>query len=224
VLYIGLSTAYAIHLCLRYLELRRQGRAHHEAIREAAGDVGAALVLCAITTAVGFYAFIPTAYTGVSELGLISGTGMFISLLANLVLLPAVLRLLPLSAARIGMVAERGPVGTWLLDAPIRYRYTIGIGAAVIGTISVLLLSKVRFDTDPMNLRDPGTESVATYHELLAESDHSPLTLTILAPTGDDAREQSGRTGGSGRQTRHPRRDRPAAGTGTRRRRSAGAP
>ena len=39
----------------------------------------------------GFYSFIPTPFKGVSELGIISGTGMFISLFVSVTLLPALL-------------------------------------------------------------------------------------------------------------------------------------
>jgi hopanoid biosynthesis associated RND transporter like protein HpnN len=90
-LYIGLGVDYAVHYCLRYGELFRQGFEDKEAARIAASDVGASLVLCAITTGVGFAAFIPTEFSGVSELGIISGAGMFISLAASLTALPALL-------------------------------------------------------------------------------------------------------------------------------------
>ena len=97
VLYIGLGVDYAIHLSLRYRELVRLGAAHGEALDTAAGDTGASLVLCAVTTGLAFYAFVPTEFAGVSELGIISGTGMFVSLAATLTVLPAILALMPLS-------------------------------------------------------------------------------------------------------------------------------
>ena len=100
VLYIGLGVDYAIHLSLRYRELVRRGAAHGEALDTAAGDTGASLVLCAVTTGLAFYAFVPTEFAGVSELGIISGTGMFVSLAATLTVLPAILTLMPLPPRR----------------------------------------------------------------------------------------------------------------------------
>ena len=38
------------------------------------------LAVASLTTAAGFLAFVPTAYSGVSELGLIAGVGMLIAL------------------------------------------------------------------------------------------------------------------------------------------------
>ena len=43
------------------------------ALRETARDVGTSLVLSATTTAIGFFAFVPTEFVGVAELGVISG-------------------------------------------------------------------------------------------------------------------------------------------------------
>ena len=42
------------------------------------------LLLCAGTTSIGLYAFIPTDYKGVSELGLLAGTSLFICLVSDL--------------------------------------------------------------------------------------------------------------------------------------------
>ncbi|MAE93243.1 MAG: hopanoid biosynthesis-associated RND transporter HpnN, partial [Deltaproteobacteria bacterium] len=102
VLFIGLGVDFAIHLGLHVLEERRRGRDHEASFVAAVQQVGPALVLCSVSTAIGFFAFVPTDYKGVAELGLISGTGMFVILTLTLTLLPALLtRLLP-----IGPVAD----------------------------------------------------------------------------------------------------------------------
>jgi len=95
VLYIGLGFDYCIHLCLRYRELREQDTPHAPALEQAVSDVGSSLVLCAITSSVGFFAFYPTTFKGVSELGFISGSGMWIALFLSLSLLPVLLTLWP---------------------------------------------------------------------------------------------------------------------------------
>ncbi len=187
VLYIGLSVDYTIHFCLRYKELIQQSTSHASALQQAASDVGSSLVLCSITTAIGFYAFIPTVFEGVAELGLISGTGMFISLIANLTLLPALLSLMPLSAKGLGSKSERKRVVAEFLALPTMHARSIRIGALLLGVGAVLLLPYVTFDNNPMNLRDPDSESVIAFRELLAQSRNSPWTLTVLAATREDA-------------------------------------
>jgi hopanoid biosynthesis associated RND transporter like protein HpnN len=180
VLYIGLSVDYAIHFCLRYKELIDQGDTRPAALQQTAQDVGSSLVLCSVTTAIGFYAFIPTVFEGVAELGLISGTGMFISLIANLTVLPALLNLMPLTsdATSSGQVTNR--FGAMLLSLPSRRARTISVAALLLGLGAIPLLPYITFENNPMNLRDPKSESVVTFTELLAQG-KSPWTLTVLA-------------------------------------------
>jgi hopanoid biosynthesis associated RND transporter like protein HpnN len=138
-------------------------------------------VLCAITTAIGFYVFVPTDYRAVAELGLISGTGMLISLFCSLTVLPALLSL-----------TWRSDVGSeWrgarlfarvLITLATRYPRPVRLGAAVAGVASLLLLPYARFDHNVVTMRDPSTESVRTFDDLLSESDTSPWTIDVLEP------------------------------------------
>ena len=99
VLFIGLSVDFGIHFALRYKEESLAGVPHAAATARAAEGVGGALTLCAVAAAIGFFSFVPTSYRGMSELGIISGAGMFIALGANLTVLPALLTLMPLRPA-----------------------------------------------------------------------------------------------------------------------------
>ena len=51
--------------------------------KQIAAQEGAALTFLAVAIAAAFLAFVPTAYVGLSELGLIAGAGMFIALTAT---------------------------------------------------------------------------------------------------------------------------------------------
>ncbi|MCG6868515.1 MAG: MMPL family transporter [Gammaproteobacteria bacterium] len=184
VLYIGLGVDFAIHLCLRHQELRGQGSDNVAAIETAARDVGWSLLLCALSTAVGFYAFIPTAYSGVSELGLISGTGMLISLVTSLTLLPALLCIRPFTAPRRVSAKTSPPAPAWGGLATFPYRHSRGArwGALVLAAVGVATLPFAKFDHHPINLRDPTTESVSTFIDLVRTADRPPWNITILAP------------------------------------------
>ena len=70
VLFIGLGIDYSIQFSLRCRESIAQGRTKNEALRSSFNEVGNALVLCTATTAMGFYAFVPTSYVNVQSLGL----------------------------------------------------------------------------------------------------------------------------------------------------------
>jgi uncharacterized protein len=190
VLYIGLGIDFIIHMSLRLRELTVQGLTLDEALVESARSVGSSLLICAVTTAAGFYAFIPTPFQGVSELGLISGTGMFVSLFASLTLLPALASLiLPWSrgrdparwfGARVGQPVTRRP------------RFVL-LAAGLVLVASIAVLPGLRFDSNPVHLRDPGTESVRTLTELAEGSEAAMLQLVAIAPDQGTAVAWAGR-------------------------------
>jgi hopanoid biosynthesis associated RND transporter like protein HpnN len=185
VLFIGLGVDFGIHLCVRYRELLARGREHTEALVETARDVGSSITLCAMTTAIGFFAFVPTEFVGVAELGLISGAGMFISLFCNVTLLPALLSLPPVPSGR-GAGGLRWSSGG-LIDLPVRFPRTIRATALVLGLGSIFLLPQARFDNNPLRVRDPSSESVRTFAELLERGTSSPWSLNAVAPSLESA-------------------------------------
>lgn len=194
-LYVGLGLDYALYLCMQYRELLAQGVRHEEALARAAGDVGGFMLVCAATTSLGFFAFVPTPFTGIAELGVISGAGMFISLALSLTLLPALISLMPPDASRI----QLRPVGDgWLgriLSWPYAYARQIWVGSALLACGALLLLPQARFDYDPINLRDPAAESVATFRDLVKDPNIPTLTLSAVAPDAQSARELSQKLG-----------------------------
>jgi hopanoid biosynthesis associated RND transporter like protein HpnN len=189
VLYIGLGIDYAIHLCLRYRELRLLGEGSDYALQHAVRQIGASLTLSAVTTAACFYAFIPTDFAGVSELGVIGGTGMFVSLVTTLTLLPAILHILPM---RTGDAERRARAPRGL---PHAGRFVQRVARPILGVagaltlVSFALAPRARFNHNPLDLRDPDTESVLAYRLLLADTVAKPLTISILRPDPETARE-----------------------------------
>ena len=178
VLYIGLGVDFAIHYCLRYREHLSGGEDRQRALEKTSVNIGGSLFLCAVSTAIGFFAFIPTDYTGVAELGWISGFGMFISFVVTLTVIPALLSLLPIKPG-----ADR-PVGGWRL-VELHPGKLLG-GASFLALASALLLAGIRFDHNPLNLHDQDGAALTTFRQLLAENDLTPWTAIMIA---DDAAE-----------------------------------
>ncbi|MCH7929634.1 MAG: MMPL family transporter [Proteobacteria bacterium] len=178
VLFIGLSVDFGIHFALRYKEEVLAGAPHAAAMARAAEGVGGALTLCAVAAAIGFLSFVPTSYRGMSELGIISGAGMFIALAANLTVLPALLTLMPLRP-----VAASRPMRSGDRVQPFVERHFRAIlyGALALGVAAVVCLPFAWFDDDPMNLRDPEAESVSALLDLVDDPQVHPYDVTILA-------------------------------------------
>ncbi|MDP6516904.1 MAG: MMPL family transporter [Alphaproteobacteria bacterium] len=188
VLFVSLGIDFSIHLCLHIRELTESGHGGRDAVAAAVRAVGGALALCALATAIGFYAFIPTDYSGVSELGLIAGSGMFIALIANLTVLPALLSLWPpparTSRARRGVIET----ATALLEAwPERHWRSVCIGALILAVGSAVLVPQVRFDFNPINLQDPDADSVRVVRRLMAEGDRGLWAAGVRVPDAETA-------------------------------------
>lgn len=192
VMYIGIGADYAIYLCLRYRELSASSRSHKAALKRAVRHVGGSLEIGTLTTAIGFFCFIPTSYRGVAELGIISGAGMFISLFVTLLILPAYLGLRRPLAYRGHEAAKEGRMSrlaAHILGYPIRHSRTVLIVVALLGLASTIELRNSHFDHNPLNLQDPTSESVQTFRELLKDAGQSPWSLVVLAQ--DEAESES---------------------------------
>ena len=189
VLYIGLGVDFAIHLCLRFRELVLEGKPKDEALVGSIVVIGPSLAMCALSTAIGFYSFIPTAYAGVSELGLISGTGMFISLLINLTVLPALLKIM-ISSRGLAEMRGRGQPGLTRGKSFVsrQGRWIRWTSLFLFGG-SFFLLLKIEFEFDPIKLRDPSTESVSTLIDIIESSDRHPSSIIVLGSDNESTRE-----------------------------------
>jgi uncharacterized protein len=192
VLFVGLGIDYSIQFCLRYRELIGSGTVQRDSILTTAKGVGRALFLSCVTTAIGFYSFLPTAYAGVAELGLISGTGMFISFFANLTVLPALLTLFPVKQEKISTVAFT----KFFLNVPYTYSRQIVIGALVLGLGAVFLLPMVYFDYNPLNLYNQTSEPIITVKELFKNPEAPPWTASVLVRGTSETRKLAERLSG----------------------------
>ena len=192
VLFIGLSVDFGIHFVLRVQEAQARGRVPDAALAEAAAVLGRPLLLCALSSALAFFAFFPTAYRGLSELGVIAGGGMFIALFLNLTLLPALMRLYPAAAgeAHLGPVAAAGAA---LQRRAARYARALAAFGLVLAALAVIALPQARFDDDPLNLRDPSSPSVAVLLDLLDDPRVSPYSAQVLSGDLAAARELEAR-------------------------------
>jgi hopanoid biosynthesis associated RND transporter like protein HpnN len=186
VLFIGLGIDYSIQYCLRYKELIRAGFAHAHAIQHTMGETGNALLLCTVTTAIGFYAFVPTVYTGASELGLISGTGMFINYFVNMTVLPALLHVWRPTFSTDCMYCPT--FKTAVTSLPNRFPKTVMVFTTALFLGGVVLLPRVYFDYNPLNLNNPRSESVLTAKELFDNPETSPWTISILLDSDANAK------------------------------------
>ncbi len=180
VLFVGLGVDFGIQFSVRYRAERHAINDLRKSLLETGRYVAAPLTLAACATAAGFFSFLPTDYRGLSELGLIAGFGMLIAFASSVTLLPALLYLFK-------PPGEPEPLGyPWL--APVdnflaRHRIAILSITLLVIVGGLPLLYWLRFDFNPINLRSPKVESVATYLELKNDPQSNTNSIQVLAPS-----------------------------------------
>ncbi len=183
-LFVGLGVDFGIQICVRYNAERVTGLAPAPALQAAATALGAPLLLAAGAVFLGFGAFLPTAYIGIAELGVIAGLGMVIALLFSVTLLPALVLLLRPGAPRreVGF-AQFAPADSFLERR--RKAVLWAFGASMV--VSIALLPWVVFDFNPLHLRDPKAPSMQALTDLTRDPDRTPNTIDVLAPNAQVA-------------------------------------
>jgi uncharacterized protein len=192
VLFIGLAVDFSIQFSVRYRDQRHRLGDFPAALRGAAETIGPSLVLAAGATAIGFLSFVPTRYTGIQALGWIAGGGMIIAIALNFLLLPALLTLLrPRGEPEPIGFRRAAPLDHWLIE---RRRWVIAT-ATLLAIGGVALSPLISFDFDPLNLKNPKSESVSTARDLMNDPMTTPYTAEILAPSLKDAEALAERVG-----------------------------
>ena len=179
-LFVGLGIDFGIQFTVRFRSEFIPGVSPRDALIASGAGMGKSLTLAAAAIAVGFLAFAPTAYVGVSQLGVIAGLGMFIALALNLTLLPALIYLL---GAPHGAATHEGAF-LRQLDAVILGRRRLVIGVAVAaGLVCAASLPWLTFDFNTLHLKSAKVESVSTLLDLMSDPRQSPNTVEIVTPS-----------------------------------------
>ena len=181
VLFVGIAVDFGIQFITAYRAARFESDDPAAAVLAAAGAMAVPLSLAAIATAVGFLSFLPTAYTGVSQLGLIAGGGMLIALVVDFTVLPALLALLKPPPEREPVGLKLAAVDGWLQ----RNARVVVWGAGLVALLGVVLLPVLALDFDPLHLQDPKAEAVSTFLDLARDPDAGVYAIETLAPSVD---------------------------------------
>ena len=186
VLFVGLGVDFGIQFSVRYRSERFKNEDLALALESAASRCAVPLSLAAMATAAGFLCFLPTDYKGISELGKIAGAGMLIAFITSITALPAMLKLLH-------PPGESEPVGYAFL-APVdefleRHRVIIVVGTLLLVVAGLPLLYFMKFDFNPINLRNPKAESIATFLDLRKDPNTGANAVNVLTTSEAEAKK-----------------------------------
>ncbi|WP_321929734.1 hopanoid transporter HpnN [Paraburkholderia guartelaensis] len=171
VLFVGLGVDFGVQFTVRFREEHYKDGRIPASLVNTANTLGERLRLAALAVAVSFFSFIPTAYRGVSELGEIAGVGMIVACLTSVTLLPALIGVLQPGREKASPGFRHLAEADDFLDK--HRKAMLALAAVAILGASPLLLH-LRFDFNPLHLKDPHTESMAT---LLALKDSPEMGI-----------------------------------------------
>jgi hopanoid biosynthesis associated RND transporter like protein HpnN len=186
VLFVGLGVDFGIQFSVRYRSERFKNDDLPLALEKAAERSAVPLSLAAMATAAGFLCFLPTDYKGISELGKIAGAGMLVAFLTSITVLPALLKML-------NPPGEGEPVGYAFL-APVdhfleKHRVVIIVGTLLVAVAGLPLLYFMKFDFNPINLRNSKVESIATFLDLRKDPNTGANAINVMTNSEADAKK-----------------------------------
>tara|TARA_B100000315_G_scaffold228270_1_gene236852 strand:- start:989 stop:2620 length:1632 start_codon:yes stop_codon:yes gene_type:complete len=177
VMFFGLSVDFAIHFSLRYQEAVNIGVVSpRAALGTATRSVGGAIAICTLTTALGFLGFVPTAYKGLADLGIISAGGMFIAAFLAFTLLPAFYTL----CGRIRSHKTDLPSSEKFVVLLVTNRSVVVGAIALLSVGALMFAARAEFDYSVLALKDENAESMVALRRLQSEKLATDYVLHVL--------------------------------------------
>lgn len=181
---IGLGVDFGIHYVTRYLQLREQRQTCEEALLNASYRSGPGILAAGVTTSIAFFAAALTQFTGIVELGIISGGGVMLAALAALVMLPAVILLSDRNRPHVAIA--RPLAFDRAMCLPLRTPVATMIAAVGFVAFCALGLQHLQFDHNLLHMQPLGLESVRLEQHLLDESDQSVWYALSIADSPEE--------------------------------------
>ena len=184
ILFVGIAVDFAIQFAVRFREVRRGQPEIVAALALTGARAGRQVLVAAAATAAGFLAFVPTAFRGVAELGLIAGAGMLIAFLCTVTFLPALLRL----CRPRGETGEIGFARAAPADRVLAHlRIPVLAASATMFAAGAVLTPRLVFDSNTLHTKDQNSEAVRTLMRLLDSPVTNPFTVDIMRPSVAEA-------------------------------------
>jgi predicted RND superfamily exporter protein len=190
-LLIGLGIDFVIVSYGRYVEERSNGASVQDALMTMNGQTGRSVISGAVTTTATFWAFAPTAFVGLRQMGFLTGTGILFCLVSVLFLMPA---MLAWSEAhhRKRRREPRLYLHGFGTDRVIRFSMRHArpvLAVAAVATIALgIAATRITFEDSIREMRPRGTRN-QNIERLMTEHFGTGLDFMMLVLRGDSLEE-----------------------------------
>ncbi len=192
-LVIGLGIDFVIVLYARYVEERRRGSSHAEAVDAMGRHTGVGVLLGAVTTAATFYSFLVTDFAGLWELGLLTGTGILLLVVTVYTLLPALLTFVDRNR-RVDKQLFLHSFGSDVLCRAAMRRPAATIIAALAVTVVLGIAARsLEWDDDFNHMRSGDNRAIQLRQEVMDAFNlrFSPMVLRVDGASETEALERA---------------------------------
>ena len=197
VVLLAVGSAYGIHVVSMFNEEseNNQSRRAHSVL--ALSRIALPVILAAVTTIIGFVAFIFSSYLiMIAEFGIFTALGILFALIVSLTFIPAILSFLTASPHRESATQRRGTasphrgkpqkstdpkhtaIQRFAATVVRRYRLFVAL-AALIVLFSIIGIPRIRQEVDFISYFKPDTE-IALSEKMMRERFGGSITLEIL--------------------------------------------
>ena len=189
VVLLGLGIDFSIHLASRFDEEIVAGRTIEDALRATLNETGKGVITGALTTAIAFYTLMIADTKGIFEFGFCAGTGVLVTLLAVLWVLPALL------AHKTSRTLQKSPASIKAHDFTALGTFAVGMGRGRFLVIPLVIAAAIAgawagfhldYEWNFNKLEPKGLRSVQLQDEII---DKYKLSISVSLLTVDSIEE-----------------------------------
>ncbi len=182
----GLGIDYSIHFYNGFLGENFKGVGLEKALETTFMTTGKGIVTAALTNSIAFFSMVFTRFTGLSELGLIGGFGILLTLVSNFMVLPSVIvRYMKIRGENVKYLEVPtfgvGRLAAWV----VKRRYAVLAASGALTVIAIVFAFRVGFEVDANKLR-PKDNPALEVQTKIASIFSSPAPEIIVTAQGND--------------------------------------
>ncbi|MDH3744573.1 MAG: MMPL family transporter [Acidobacteriota bacterium] len=190
-LLIGLGIDFVIVSYGRFVEERQRGAVLEEALTRMSGSSGRAVFVGGVTSAATFYSFGVTDFTGLYQMGFLTGTGILLCMAAVIFLLPALLSWSEDHHERRQRVPRRflhGFGSGRVIKMSLAWPRLVLVVGLVITLLAAVSATRLEFEDSISAMRPEGNRGVEVRDEVAERYGvgFDQMMLIVTAPTSDE--------------------------------------
>ncbi len=182
----GLGIDYSIHFYNGFLGETFKGAGLEQALENTFTTTGRGILTAALTNSVAFFSMVFTQFTGLSELGIIGGFGILLTLVSNFMVLPSIIvRYMKIRGEKVQYLRIPTFGAEKLGDFIVRRSRPIIVSAILVTIFMAFFATRVGFDADANKLRPKDSPAMEVQTKIMTIFSGSSPEVIVTAQGKD---------------------------------------